>query len=161
MVFSYLFLFTVMPNTFMIIVGKGFFCPVVWSCCSSFSTAKSCEEQHTCLWRRLPFHGMPLMVKIFLSKVDQKIFAFKDTRAHTFYREGKFLQSSPAKCTYHQCFKGILENTSMRLPVMTFTLLFSEQSVLIGHSMLEGSLQNLPMPTKEVASIFQQMFLSY
>lgn len=73
------------------------------------------------------------MFKIFLSKVDQNIFASKDTRAHTSYGEGKFFfLSYVAKCIYNQCSQGILENTfsySMRLPVAAFTLLFSEQSI--------------------------------
>lgn len=91
--FLLLTLFTVVPNTFMIIGGKAFFCFDFWSFCSSFSSAKSCEEQHTRLCRGLPFHALLLMFKIFLSKVDQNIFASKDTRAHTSYGEGKFFFS--------------------------------------------------------------------
>lgn len=79
-------------------------------------------------------------------------------------KESFFFLSYVAKCIYHQCSQGILENTfsySVRLPVAAFTLLFSEQSIWIGQSTLERSLQSLPMPTEEVIYIFQQMFLLY
>lgn len=125
------------------------------------------EQQHTRLFRRLPFHGLPPLFKTWIC---QKIPAARATRGGLcLVGEGKFLQYSTVKYIYHQYSQGVsaqslrvsLEKTfsySTKFPMVGFTLLstvFGTVSIWIGHSMIEGISQSLPVAIKKRALMSQ------
>lgn len=98
-------LFTVMPNTFMIIGGKVFcFIYLFFDAVSVLPFSLPNPGAHIWraahLFRRLYFQGLPLANTWQKGFKHQKIPVFRDTRGGShFYGEGKFLQSSTVKYT--------------------------------------------------------------
>lgn len=163
--FLLLTLFTVVPNTFMIIGGKAFFLFWFLKFVLPFPLPNPVKSSTHVYVEGFLFMLCCWCLKSFCQRLTRTFLLPKIPEPTLLMgKESFFFLSYVAKCIYHQCSQGILENTfsySMRLPVAAFTLLFSEQSIWIGQSTLERSLQSLPMPTEEVISIFQQMFLLY